>query len=582
MRVNVVLNCEPELKKKARYVLTILLDTLGCPYRFVDGVGSVPDELFIVYGSLPQRLEESPSPILCLKADRRTFDSPPSLQYLLFEEKKIPLLTEAAQPDSSAGTALFFCLDSEEKRWPSVFEFRRGAGWCLRVHFDLVASAFFFLSRWEEQQALRKDKHGRFPSSAALGVRAGFVGRPVVNAYISFLRFLLLRLAERAGVPLVFKSFWPKGKKVAVCLSHDVDVLTGWFLYALVRFAELLKKGSFAAAFRLVRRAAQKAFQPLYPLQILREMAHQEKMRNFRSSFYFLSASPNWRRVLKSDVTYDNCSGPIAAAIGELCFQGFEIGLHGSYDSFKDAARLAEEKRRLESVAGQPIMGIRQHFLRFAAPDTWQAQRKAGFAYDTTLGFAEQAGFRAGFGFPFFPYDLKQDGSIPILELPLVVMDRSYSKYQNASLAEVAAGIESLLEVLNEHGGLLTLLWHTHMTDEFGFFGYPQLYGRILDRFLKEDCYVASGKEIYAWWMARQGFETLEVGREGSKICWRFRSQAKMEGLCLEIAWPGDPAAFSAEVRGGGGSVQRGEEGFKIHLEAFESGQEISVLIERK
>ncbi len=582
MRVNIVINCRPEVKNKAGYVLTTLLDTLGCPYRFADELDPVssPGELYMVYGSSPAQPEFS-GPILYLKADGGAFDSPRPLQNLLFEEKKIPILAETTSSDPSAGTALFFCSDSQGTRRPSVFELHRAAGSSIGVHFDLIASAFFFLSRREELSS-RRDKHQRFAASEALAVKAGFASRPVVSVYAGFLRFLLLRLASQAGVLLVFKSFWPKGKRAAVCLTHDVDVLSGWFLYSLVRFAQLLKKGSFAEALRLLSQAAPKAFQPKYPLKLLRAMVQQEEKRNFRSVYFFLSGKPTWRRILKSDITYDHRSKPIATAIRELSSRGFEIGLHGSYDSFKDAPRLAEEKQRLEESAGHPILGIRQHFLRFAVPDSWLAQKEAGFAYDTTVGFAEQAGFRAGFSFPFFPYDLKRDEIIPLLELPLVVMDRTYSKYQSASNAEVAEGVKRILGVLKESGGLLTLLWHTHMADEFGFFGYPELYDKILEHIQKEGFYVGSGEDIYRWWMARKGFEVSEVRREGSKISWKFCSPANMENFFLEVALPGNPAAFSVAVTGAEALIQPREGGLEINLPMIEGGREVAVLVEKK
>lgn len=582
MWVNVVLDCPPGREKKVRYVFTTLLDTLGCPYRFVTRAdwNPSPKELSIVYGPSADKPENNRPPTLYLQAEFADFDPPLLVRRLLFGDEILPILGKCTPPGFSAGDPLFSCADTGGKRWPAVTEFRRAGGASIRVHFDLIASAFFFLSRLEEQHTPDRDRHERFPSAAAWAVREGFADRPIVNEYLTLLRMLLVRLATQSGVPLVFKGFWPNGKEVAVCLTHDVDVLSGWFLYTLVRLAELLRKGHWGAAFQMFRQSLGKIFQPLYPLQILVEMAQQEKARNIHSSYYFLSGTPSWRGFLKSDITYNNRAEPIAAVLRDLSAQGFEVGLHGSYDSFQNAAQLVEEKRRLEEIAGQPVIGIRQHFLRFAAPDTWRVQEKAGFFYDTTLGFAEQPGFRAGFGFPFYPYDLKQDEPIPLLELPLVLMDRSYSKYQTASNAALMDSLDGFLKVLKKPGGLLTLLWHTHMADEFGFFDYPQLYQRILDRVLEEECYVASGRDIYTWWEARRKVVALDTRNEGSrKLSWKFRFPVSMEGLSFKIFLPGNPSAFSVEVLDCRTTIRKGTDSLEIYLESVASGQEITIFL---
>ena len=77
---------------------------------------------------------------------------------------------------------------------------------------------------------------------------------------------------------------------------------------------------------------------------------------------------------------------------------------------------------RLREAAGTPLRSIRQHYLRFVYPQTWRQQADEGFFVDSTLGFAEQEGFRNGVCHPFLPWDAETSAPLPLWEVPLTVM----------------------------------------------------------------------------------------------------------------------------------------------------------------
>ena len=60
------------------------------------------------------------------------------------------------------------------------------------VYADIVASAFFLLSRYEEwirkNEKQAHDEHGRFRGKESLPFRAGFIFRPIVEEYGNLLR----------------------------------------------------------------------------------------------------------------------------------------------------------------------------------------------------------------------------------------------------------------------------------------------------------------------------------------------------------------------------------------------------------
>jgi len=86
----------------------------------------------------------------------------------------------------------------------------------LVVYADLIASAFFLLSRFEETTNFQnRDEHGRFRGIHSLPYRAGFLHRPVVDEY----GVLLRKYLRECGLPLSDE----KTGFSRIFLTHDVD-----------------------------------------------------------------------------------------------------------------------------------------------------------------------------------------------------------------------------------------------------------------------------------------------------------------------------------------------------------------------
>ena len=107
---------------------------------------------------------------------------------------------------------------------------------------------------------------------------------------------------------------------------------------------------------------------------------------------------------------------------------GDEVGLHPSYTTSDHPERL----RGRAAAAG----GVgRRH--RCAAPAStscgttrtarWPQLDALGFALDSSQGYADRPGLRAGFSFPYHPYDLASERPLGLVELPLAVMDATLS-----------------------------------------------------------------------------------------------------------------------------------------------------------
>ena len=220
-----------------------------------------------------------------------------------------------------------------------------------------------------------------------------------------------------------------------------------------------------------------------------------------RSTFFVLPGRPDQVadgiRVVNS---YNARPEEVEATLRRLVARGWEVALHGSFDSFRSAEALAAERRDVEALAGASVSGCRQHFLRFERPATWRAQAEAGLAYDATLGYHDADGYRCGFSFPFWPFAGEE---LPILELPLVVMDGTLRERQGLDADAAWRRLEGYLERTEADGAMLSLLWHNTYFCGLDAPGYRGVYERALDWIRDHGGWGASAREIGDWWRKR-------------------------------------------------------------------------------
>jgi peptidoglycan/xylan/chitin deacetylase (PgdA/CDA1 family) len=208
-----------------------------------------------------------------------------------------------------------------------------------------------------------------------------------------------------------------------------------------------------------------------------------ENKYGFKSTFFFLTT----KRDLKPRYNINNLKN-ILKKIHE---NGWEVGLHAGFNSYDNLEKLRSEKKKLESVLGHSIYGVRNHYLRFSPPESWILHEKAGFMYDTTLGFREISGFRAGYCLPYFPYDYIQGKKINIVELPMVIMDSAL-----LSIDKPKKRITELLDHVKKHNGLLVINWHQCSFDEKDYSARLEMYKYLLKLFKEERAYVTTGHNI--------------------------------------------------------------------------------------
>lgn len=340
----------------------------------------------------------------------------------------------------------------------------------IETGLDLVASAFFFATRYEEWFPHPQDRFGRFPSSAAFAGRCGVVDVPVVEVYARWLASWLDELQPR------WRGDDARTRRPMVCLTHDVDRLRRYRWYPPVRtLGRLARSGSWGRVATLAREYG-KAKLVRDPADSFRELDRSARGIGARSTYYFLAGGST-----AYDGTYRIAAPRVRRLLGWLADAGHEIGLHSSFDAYADGAMLRREWAALDEALGRATEGVRQHFLRWSTPGSWRARAEAGFVYDATLSFADAEGFRAGLCRPFRPFDLERRCEIELWQVPLAVMDTTLHMYRKLSTEEAGARLRQLLDRVVEHDGVFVLLWHNGSFDEFLWPGWRAVYEDFLE-----------------------------------------------------------------------------------------------------
>ena len=357
-----------------------------------------------------------------------------------------------------------------------------------RPQGDELAEAFFHLARVEERSGAR-DEHGRFRA-------AGSSLEPLDPP--------LERLRRRLGVE---PPRWG-GARFAVALTHDVDTPWKWtptgLRGAAARAKSDLLRGRVRSGLRETRALAGWPFHKARgtdPFWSFDRILADER-RCAASSTFFVMADHAHELDGPSPESYAQLRPRL---IETLLDGAAEVGLHGSYSAADDGGRLAAEKVRLEQLAG-PVRGQRYHFLRLDPHRNLAQVEAAGFAYDSTLGFNDAPGFRAGIAHPFRPWNLERDEPRGIVEIPLAAMDVTLSaeRYLHLSARQAQARLRTLLDWAAEHGGGFAVLWHSEQYDSAINRGWDRLYREFM-----EDVRARGGICVQAGTLAEEAGEWL-------------------------------------------------------------------------
>ena len=334
--------------------------------------------------------------------------------------------------------------------------------------FDVFAAAFFLVSRYEEYLSQVRDQYGRFRAESTWMFENGMLQKPLVN---------LWAMALGSRLQAVFPAMSVKERKFTFVPTYDVDAAWAYRCKGLYRTVGGFLKDLAAGDRGRIRERHQvlrgKRQDPFDSFDFQFELQKEFKLK----PIYFILCGDY-------DTNDKNISirKPSFQALIKHIGDYADVGIHPSFSSYLDIDKLRKEIDRLSEVLHRPLTKSRQHFLRMNLPRSYQKLIELDISDDYTMGFASQAGFRAGIADTFRFYDLENDMVTNLSVHPFALMDGTMRDYLDLGVEQSLALATSLIDEVKAVGGTFIYLTHNEtLGGEKRWEGWPEMYRRLLE-----------------------------------------------------------------------------------------------------
>lgn len=373
---------------------------------------------------------------------------------------------------------------------------------------------------------------------------------PTLDIHIANLRRWILE----SGAPLVEILPIANGSKFFACLTHDVDfagirnhkfdrTLVGFVYRALVNSVVQYLKGQYSLKM-LARNWVAVAELPLIHLGLLRDFwatfrQYSEIERDAPSTYFLVpfkdkpgtSENENGNAPSVRAVKYDVAN--LRKELLQLMAEGCEIGVHG-IDSWADVEKAKEEIGKIRDLTGRSEMGVRMHWL-YLGPGSPAKLERAGYVFDSTFGYNEKIGYKAGTSQVYRPL-----GADNLLELPMHIMDTAlfYPDRMNLTLSEGITAIQSLIETVARFGGVLTFNWHDRSVAPERL--WDGVYRCVLNELQLQGAHFLTAGAVVDWFRKRRAvaFDRVYTNSLSSKVKITGLDMSPTDGMMLRIYSP--------------------------------------------
>lgn len=439
---------------------------------------------------------------------------------LSYKESRLPLYGDNITFLSKGESV----LKDEVSRQSAGFQVKSGSRVVARIGYDL----------FQEIRVLLTD--GQPPEHANI---------PTVELHIAVLRDLIVE----SGVPLVEIPPIPEGHTFIACLTHDVDhpsirrhkwdhTMFGFLYRAVIGSVFGVLRGRIPVR-HLVTNWVAAARLPFIYMGLAKDFWYEFDRylaieKDVDSTFFVLPFKDKPGRTASGQAPRIRASNYGAADIAErlqtLVSAGREIGLHG-IDAWIDSASGREEMAQITEVTGAENIGVRMHWLYFDASSPL-ALEKAGFSYDSTVGYNQTIGYRAGTTQAYKPLQTHH-----LLELPLHIMDTAlfYPDYLNLTFKEADRRIGEMVDDARHFGGAVTFNWHDRSIAPERLWG--EFYAGLISGLKKKGAWCSSAGRVVSWFQYRRSvvFKRAGHGIEVAQTKMDMDSGKLFPGLRLRV-----------------------------------------------
>lgn len=475
---------------------------------------------------------------------------------LVYAGRTIPVDAEVKTPIASQGTNTMLCYrGSRVPLYGKSLTFREG-GRVLTDEATGQSAAYVVRSSDGVLVRIGYDLFGEIRAALTVGQPPENASIPAVEMHIALLRDLIIEYAP----PLVEIPPVPDGYRFIACLTHDVDhasIRRHKWDHTMFGFLYRAVLGSVVNVFR--GRASVRDLLANWVATLKLPLVHAGLAKDFWYEFdrylefeaglgstFFVIPFKNYPgRTREGQAPVRRASRyearDIESHIRRLTSAGCEVGVHG-IDAWCDSSKGREELQQVSRMTGDPDIGVRMHWL-YVDEKSPATLEKAGFAYDSTSGYNETVGYRAGTTQVFKPL-----GAARLLELPLHVMDTAlfYPSHLNLRPREARRRVEDIIDNVVRFGGTVTVNWHDRSIAPERLWG--AFYVHLIEELKRKNAWFATAQQAVAWFRKRRSAVFEAVSRESSVLRAKVSVDTgdDLPGLRLRIHKPRMPRQCGA------------------------------------
>ena len=320
------------------------------------------------------------------------------------------------------------------------------------VPFDLFASAFYLLSRYDEVLTTQTDAHGRIRARDTTMMKYKMADSPVVDVYA----YTVKRYLRDRYPALVFRQ-----RNFRYHCTVDVDMA---FKYVGKSFFRQIG-GFFRSLMNLNFNEIDEARQvrngllhdPYNTFGYISEVA--ERYAFPLSYFWLLGEYSGYDKNIP-------VSNPEFRKKIHQISSRYDSHIHLSYRASKQEGRIPQEIKLLEDIIGKPVRKNRFHYLRFRLPESYQQLLKYKIQEDYSMGYSTQVGFRAGTCTPFYYFDLSKNEVTRLKVVPFAYMDAAMQYHIKYLPDQALRKMMKMVDAVREVDGPLCVVWHNNSLSE--------------------------------------------------------------------------------------------------------------------
>ena len=337
--------------------------------------------------------------------------------------------------------------------------------------FDIFAASFYIISRYEEYLPHVSDQYNRFQPQNSILYKMEVMERPIINIWA-------IELGKE--IKARYPEIQLKKKTFKFVPTYDIDAAWAYKNKGIFRTtASILKDILFFDKKELKERWEVLRNKRIDPFDTFDYQIELQKELKLKPLYFILCGdyNTNDKNISIRNKEFQN----LIKRLGDYAL----VGIHPSFSSYLKKDVVKEEISRLSEVLNREVTMSRQHFLRLCLPSTYQILIELDITDDYSMGYASQAGFRAGYADTFQFFDLENDMKTKLNIHPFALMDGTMRDYLDLNVHESYEKAKKLVDEVKNVNGTFILLWHNEtLSGEKRWEGWITLYRKILDYIL--------------------------------------------------------------------------------------------------